>query len=55
MTTLAQLKGSEVKLRESLRRTDIPEFKADIRYAYRLVRARRRLGERKVGIYSERT
>jgi len=49
-TTLAQLKGSEVKLRESLKRTDIPEFKADIRYALSFVCVRRKRLEQAIGI-----
>jgi len=50
MHTLADLKGSEVKLRESLRKERIPEFKADIKYAYRLVKTRRLTTERRIGI-----
>ena len=51
MATLAEIKGSEVKLRNSLAREGIPEFsKEDIEWAYRFVRSRRRLAERKCGI-----
>ena len=54
MHTLADLKASEVKLRESLRKERIPEFKADIKYAYRFVRVRVRLAERKAGIITRK-
>ena len=50
MHTLSDLKGSEVKLRESLRKERIPEFKADIKYAYRFVRGRRKIMEKRLGI-----
>ncbi len=45
MKTLYELKAAEVKLRESLRNEKNSEFIRDIRYAYRLVRARVRLAE----------
>ena len=54
MHTLSDLKASEVKLRESLKGEMIPSFRKDIRYAYRLVRARVRLEERKAGIISRK-
>ena len=54
MHKLSDLKASEVRLRESLRKERIPTFKSDIRYAYRLVRARVRLEERKAGIISRK-
>lgn len=50
MHTLAQIKGSEVKLRESLTRQMPAEFREDIIFAYRFVRSRRRLAERKLGV-----
>lgn len=50
MATLAQIKGSEVKLRESLTRNMPKEFRADVQYAYKFVKARRRLAERRLGI-----
>ena len=54
MHTLATIKGSEVRLREAVKNETVLEFKADVKYAYKLVRARRRLLERKAGIISQR-
>ena len=51
--TLADLKGVEVRLRDSAKRERIGVFRRDIKYAYRLTKARRRLAERRVGIGSE--
>ena len=50
MHTLSDLKASEVKLRESLKNERIPEFRADIEWAYRFTKARRRLVERRLGM-----
>ncbi|KKL09113.1 hypothetical protein LCGC14_2569110 [marine sediment metagenome] len=50
MATLAELKGSEVKLRESLSKERVPEFVEDVAWAYKFVKARRRLVERKIGM-----
>ena len=50
MKTLADLKGSEVILRESLSKERAPEFVEDVVWAYRFVKARRRLVERKIGM-----
>jgi len=50
MHELRDLKASEVKLREFLRNEHKKEFKADIRYALKLVRVRRIKAERILGI-----
>jgi len=53
MHTLSDLKASEVKLRESLKKERIPGFKSDIRYALRIVRVRRKRLEGRLGIGKE--
>ena len=49
MATLVDLKASEVRLRESLKKERIP-FKSDVKWALKFVRARRRTMERRLGI-----
>ena len=50
MTELRDLKASEINLRNSLERERTHEFKADIRYALRIVRVRRKRAEHELGI-----
>ncbi len=50
MTTLAEIKGAEVKLRQTLSQDRVPECVEDVVWAYKFTKARRRLAERKAGI-----
>lgn len=50
MKTLAELKGAEVKLRQTLAKDRVPECVEDVVWAYKFTKARRRLAERKAGI-----
>ena len=50
MKTLAEIKGAEVNLRQALAKDRVPEFVEDVAWAYKFVKARRRLVERKIGM-----
>ena len=50
MLTLADLKGAEVKLRNSRLKEVAPDYKKDIEWAHRFTKARRQKTEARLGI-----